>query len=160
MIDTGLGGAKPFHCIAAGKNVLLDAESGNVKAVDHVLRGHDEFHVTSHRNVQFVDFTLPFGVFHFPHPLLCHDINFTGVGGWSPLFEVDERAPDEDHHEDKEGNRAPGNFQSVRTFYLFGADAGTMTVTGGEKDDADKDQQSHHAGNDKQENVERVHVAS
>jgi hypothetical protein len=35
-----------------------------------------------------------------------------------------------------------------------------MTVTGGEKDDADKDQQSHHAGNDEQENVERVHVAS
>jgi hypothetical protein len=52
------------------------------------------------------------------------------------------------------------NFQSVRTFYLFGADAGTMTVTGCEKDDADKDQQSHHAGNDEQENVERVHVAS
>jgi hypothetical protein len=41
MIDTGLGGAKPFHGVAAWKDVLLDAESGNVKAVDHVLRGHD-----------------------------------------------------------------------------------------------------------------------
>ena len=41
MIDAGFGGAEPFHGVTAGQHVLLDAESGNIKTVDHVLRGHN-----------------------------------------------------------------------------------------------------------------------
>ena len=109
-------------------------------------------------NVQFVDLALTFGVLHLPHPLFCHDVNFGRVGGWRALFEVNDGAPGEDHHEDEERNRAPGNFQRGRAFDLFGANAGTMTEPGRKKDDQDENQQGHHPGDDEQKNVERIHV--
>ena len=113
----------------------------------------------SHGDVQFIDLALALGVFQLPHPLLGNDVDFGRVGRRRALLEKYQRAPYEDDHEDEEGNRAPGNFEGVRTFDLFGADTGTMAVTGGEIDEQGKNQQGHGAGNENQENVERIHVA-
>src|ERR1700679_3810775 len=136
MIDAGLGGTEPFHGVAAGQYVLLDAEGGNVEAVDHVLRSHDQFDVAPHWNVQFVDLALTFGVFPLPHPLLGYDVHFGCTRGRDALSEVDGRAPGENYHEDQKRNHAPGNLERSGTFALFGTNPGTVTEARGEKNDA------------------------
>src|SRR5208337_5397383 len=127
--------------VAPGQHILLDAERRNIEAVDHILRSHDELDVASHRDMQFVDLALTFGVLHLPHPLLRHNVNFSRVGGWRALFEVNDGAPGKDHHKDEKRNRAPGDFQSSRTLDLFSANARTMTEPGRKKYDQDKHQQ-------------------
>src|SRR5208283_2390607 len=112
VIHPRLGRAEPFHRVAPGQHILLDAERRNIEAVDHILRSHDELDVASHRDMQFVDLALTFGVLHLPHPLLRHNVNFSRVGGWRALFEVNDGAPGKDHHKDEKRNRAPGDFQS------------------------------------------------
>ena len=47
-------------------------------------------------------------------------------------MKVDDRAPDEDHHEDAEGNDRPGQFERDGTFDLFGEHALAMAVARGE----------------------------
>src|SRR5258708_7672248 len=127
--------------------------------MDHVLRGHNQFHVASDRDVQFVDLALTLGVFELPHPLFCDDINFGRIGGRSAFFEINHCAPGEDDHEDQKWDRAPGDFERSGAFDLLGVNAGAMTEAGGEVGEADEDQQGHHPADDEQENVESVHVS-
>src|SRR6202035_98606 len=143
----------------AGKHVLLDPEGGNIKAVNHILRRHNQFDVASHWNVQFVDLTLAFGVFELPHPLFRHNINFGRIGGRSALFEIHDRAPGKNDDEDEERNRAPGKFESGGTFDLLVPDAGTVAEARREISKAEEDQQRHHPADDEQENVESIHAA-
>ena len=159
VISARLGSAKPFHGVAAGQHVLLDAKGWYVEAVNHVLRGHDQFHVPSDGYVQFVDLTLAFGVLEFPHPLFCHDINFGGIVRWGAFLEIHDRAPGKDRHEYEEWNRAPGDFERSGTFDLLGGNAGAVAKAGSEVDEAYEDEQGHHPGDDEQENVESVYVA-
>ena len=72
---------EPRRGVAAGKHVLLDAEGGDVEAVDHVLRGHDHFYVAADRHVEFVDLALASGVFDLPHPLFSDGVDLGGVCG-------------------------------------------------------------------------------
>ena len=87
MIRSRLGGTKPGGGVAAGKNVLLHAERRNEKAVDDVLRSHDQLDVAADGNMQLIDLALAFRVFELPHPLLCDDVDFGrrragGVRSW------------------------------------------------------------------------------
>src|SRR5579862_5162223 len=102
MIGAGLDGTEPRDGVTAGKHVLLHAERGDEEAVDHVLRGHDQLDVAADRDVKFVDLALTFGVFELPHPLLRDDVDFGGIAWRRATLEVDDRAPGEDHHENKE----------------------------------------------------------
>ena len=76
MIDAWLRSPEPRGRVAAGQHILLDAEGGNIEAVDHVLRSHDQFDVAAYRHMQFVDLALAFLMLQLPHPLLGYDINF------------------------------------------------------------------------------------
>src|SRR5580704_11194184 len=58
MVGTGFGGSEPDGGIAAGEHVLLDAKCRHEKAVDHVLRGHNQFDVAADRHMELVDFAL------------------------------------------------------------------------------------------------------
>ena len=138
VIGAGLGGAEPGGRVAAGQHVLLDAESGNVEAVDHVLRSHNQFDVAADGHMEFIDLALAFVVLEFPHPLLGDDVNFGGIARRRAAFEINDCAPGKNHHEDKKRNDRPGNFQGDGAFDLFGEDAATATVAGGEIDDGGK----------------------
>ena len=104
VIDTGLRSPEPRGGIAPRDHVLLDAEGRNIQAVDHVLRGHDQFDVATNRHVQLVDLPLTLLMLEFPHPLLGYDINFGCAPGRSSLVEVNDRAPNENDHEESERN--------------------------------------------------------
>src|SRR3984957_11123967 len=120
VVHTGLGGTEPCGGVAPGQHVLLDAEGRNVEAVDHVLRGHNQFDVAAHRNVQFVDLSLTFLMLEFPHPLLGYDIDFGCAAGWSALVEVNDCAPDENCQEDSHGDDRPGYSPLRGAFDLLG----------------------------------------
>src|ERR1700732_3899395 len=148
MIRAWPGGTKPRHGVTAGQDVLLDAEGGHVKTMDRVLRRHDHFHVAAHRNVQFIDLALAFGVLQLPHPLLGHDVHFRGVAGWSALLEIDHRAPEKNHQEHAHGDNRPGQLQGSGTCDLLCLYSGTVTKPGREEDDADKNQKRYQPADD------------
>src|ERR1700722_18947479 len=102
MIDAGLSRLEPHRGIATRKHVLLDAECGHIKTVDHVLRGHDELDILPGRDVQFVDLVLPLDMLDFPHPLFRNDINFSRIGGRCTLLKKYDRSPNKErqHHEE------------------------------------------------------------
>ena len=51
VVVAGPGRLEPGARVAAGDDVLLGAEGGDVEVVDDVLRGHDEFHRLTDRDV-------------------------------------------------------------------------------------------------------------
>ena len=110
---------KPRRGIAAGQHILLDAEGGNIKAVDHILRGENHLDVAAHGDVKFVDLALTFLVLQLPHPLLGDDIDFGRASGRRALLEVNHRAPNKDNEENEQWNHRPGDFQRGRAFDLF-----------------------------------------
>src|SRR6185437_5624641 len=69
-------GVKPQCRVTSRQNILLQPEGGHEKAVDYVLRGHDQLHVPVHRHMQLVDLPLPVRVLQLPHPLLGHHVDF------------------------------------------------------------------------------------
>ena len=158
MIRSRLRGMKPGRGVAAGQDILLDAEGGNIKAVDHVLRSQDHLHVAAHGHVQFVDLALAFFVLQLPHPLLGHDVDFGRAPRRSPLLEVDHRAPHEDHDENKQRNHRPGNFQRGRAFDLFRCDSPAAAIPDGEHHDHGEDGHAHHRRQNDQKNKERVYA--
>src|ERR1051326_7945052 len=94
-----------------------------------------------------------------PHPLLCHDINFSRTLGRRSLLEVNQCSPGKNHHENAEGYNRPGNFEGCRAFDLFGA-AILLTAVADRKDrDHDEDREAHDGREQHQKYVERVYVA-
>ena len=134
---------EPGRGVAAGQDVLLDAEGGNVKAVDHILRGQDHLYVTAQGHVQFVDLALAFFVLQLPHPLLGDDIDLGGAARRRALLEVDHRAPHEDHDKNTQRNHRPGHFQRGRAFDLFGCDPPAPAVANREHHDHGEDGHAH-----------------
>src|ERR1035441_2722880 len=112
MIGASLGGMEPNRGVAAGQHILLDAECRNEKAVDHVLRSHDQLDIASHWNVQFVDLARAFLMLQLPHPLLGHNINLGGVSRGSALLKINHRTPSEDKKKNEHGDDGPGNLRS------------------------------------------------
>src|SRR5438093_6067612 len=70
-----LAGRKPFSVVSAGHDVLLCAERGNEKAVDHVLAGHHQLDGPADRNMKLVDLSCAFRMLHLPHPLPADDVD-------------------------------------------------------------------------------------
>src|ERR1700731_1861606 len=94
MIAPGHRRFKPHRRVAARQYVLLEAEGGNEKAVNHILRGHNELDVLAGGNVKFIDLALPLHVLDLPHPLFRDHIDFRRVSGRSTLLEKYDCAPD------------------------------------------------------------------
>src|ERR1700722_15266061 len=128
MIAAGHRGLEPHRRVAAGQNILLEAEGGNEEAVDHVLRGHDELHVLSGRNVEFIDLALAFDVLNLPHPLFSDHIHFGCVGGRSALLEKYNCAPDKKSDHYKERKNRPSDFEERGTLDGMGLAAGNTAV--------------------------------
>src|SRR6185437_16086979 len=80
-----------------------------VKAVDHILRGHDQPDHLADRDMQLVDLALAAGVLDLPHPLLADDVDF--LAGCRRLVEpeIGAGAPDEEDEEADEGGARPGD---------------------------------------------------
>src|SRR5947209_4482086 len=74
-IFTRYGCREPEIGIAARNHVLLDAKRRNIKAVDYVLGGHDEFYRLAQRNMQLIDLPGTVLMLDFPHPLLGYDVH-------------------------------------------------------------------------------------
>jgi hypothetical protein len=58
---------------------LLGAKGRNEKAMDDILRGHDELDGPADRNMQLVDLALSFGMLKLPHPLFRDDVHGDGI---------------------------------------------------------------------------------
>src|SRR6185437_14722141 len=156
MIRPGLGGAKPYHGVAAGKHVLLDAKCWNEQAVNHVLRGHDEFYVAADWHVQLIQFHLPGHVLELPHPLLGDGVNGVCVARRSVRLVVDHCAPGKNHQENPHGNDGPGGLQYPGTMDLDSFVSRTPAVLKRKHEDGDKDRDRHEYRERHQEKVERI----
>src|SRR5208283_4223767 len=159
VVGARLGGVEPEGCITAREHVLLDAEGGHEKAVDHVLRGHDHFDVAADGHMEFVDFALASLVLEFPHPLLRDGVDLGSILRRGAFMEEDHRAPDVKHHHHAEGDDRPGDFQLVGTFDLFGALSLTFAEPDGENREHAEDHRDHDARDHQQKDVEGIHVA-
>src|SRR5262249_60061742 len=95
VIRAGACRPKPQRGIAAGNNVLFQAKLGDKKAMDYVLRGHDQLDVAVHRDVHCVNLALSFDVLQLPHPLLAYNIDFSGIAWWRAHLDVQDSAPGE-----------------------------------------------------------------
>src|SRR6202051_3710128 len=145
MIAPGHCGLEPHSSVAAGQNILLQAEGGNEEAVDHVLRGHDELHVLSGRNVEFIDLALAFDVLNLPHPLFSDHITFGFFGGRIALLEKYNCAPDKKSDHYKERKNRPSDFEERGPFDGMSRTAGNATVLDGQHRDHNKDERRHDA---------------
>src|SRR5579872_253218 len=115
--------------MATRQYVSLNAEFWNPKTVDHVLRDHGQADITIHGDMQCVDFALAIFVLGFPHPLLGHHIDLQRILGGSGFSHIDVGSPDEENHEDAEGNDDPGKFERKRAGHLFCYGMLTVPVT-------------------------------
>src|SRR2546423_8044480 len=158
MVSSGTSGAEPRGSVAAGDDVLLDAESGDIETVDDVLRSQNHLDVTPYGHVQFVNLAMTFLVFEFPHPLFSYDIDLSGPARRRALLEKDDRAPHEDHHENSEWYDRPGNFQYRGAFNPFGGVAGTTTISGGKGQDHEEDGHAHECGQHYPKNVQSIYT--
>src|ERR1700686_288501 len=158
MIASRYSGLEPHGSVAAGQHILLDAEGGNEEAVDHVLRGHDELHVLSGRNVEFIDLTLAFDVLNLLHPLFSDHIHFGCVGGRSALLKINDCAPDKKSNHYKEWKNRPSDFEERGPFDWMGLAAGNATVLNGRHRDHNKDERRHDARDQEEIDEERIHL--
>src|ERR1700730_213163 len=110
MIAPGHGRLEPHRRVAARQHVLLEAEGGNEKAVNHILRGHDELDVLADGNVKFIDLALPLHVLDLPHPLFGDHVDFSSVSGRSTLLKKHDSTPNKKGNHYKEGQDRPADF--------------------------------------------------
>src|SRR5215472_5365510 len=128
VILARLSRVEPKGGVAARQDVLLNSESRHVKAMNHVLRGHDQLDVLAGGNMELVDLALTLHVLDLPHPLLCHDVNFSSARGRSPFFEEQNRAPYEESQHHAKRNDRPSDFEDHRAFDLMGLVAGPNAI--------------------------------
>src|SRR5271163_115504 len=158
VVHARFGGTEPRRGVASRQHVLLDAKSGNVKTMDHILRGHDHLDVAADGNVQFVDFALSLHMFELPHPLFSDHVDWSRIPGRRSFLEENERTPGEDDHKDSQRNHRPGNLQSRRTFDLLSLASGLTPITQREHHDHRKNGHAHESAEQNQKNVERIYI--
>ena len=92
---------KPGVAVASRDHVLFDPKCGNVEAMDHVLRGHDQADVAIYGNMKFINFALTTFMLQLPHPLLADNVDLGCAPRWSAFLKENERAPGEKYEEDE-----------------------------------------------------------
>src|SRR5258708_35214076 len=160
MIGPWAGSAEPHGGVAARNNVLLNTKRGNVKAVDHVLRGHDQFKVTANGHMQFIDLTLPFHMLQLPHPLRCDHVDFGGILRRSAHIEENQRPPNKHHYEEAERNDRPANFQDERTMDGSSFTSMAAPILHRKKRDHGKNEQRGRTAHHYEKNVEQIYGQS
>ena len=86
--------------------------------MNDILRDQRQLVGLIHGNVQGVDLVLSARMFGLPHPLLADHVDVHGVGGGREDAQIDERAPDEHHQKQAQGDDRPGGFEQRRSFDL------------------------------------------
>src|SRR6185503_18725754 len=127
---------EPELRITPGKDVLFDAESRDVEAVNHILRGHRQPHRLTQRDVQGVDFALAGGMLYFPHPLLRHDVESLSVRGRGSRLGEEYETPEE--YPDEQGERHQRPCELDTEALLVGAcpvGPAAATISDAEEDD-------------------------
>src|SRR5690625_7881590 len=87
---------EPEPCRAAGHCILLDAEGGDEKGVDHILAGKLDHHGTANGHMQGVDLALPARMLDLPHPLLADGADMERVFRDLIALDVKRRRPAEE----------------------------------------------------------------
>src|SRR5207244_5201024 len=104
---------EPSGGVPPGQQVLFDAESRDVKAVDRVLGGHDQAHIAADGYMQLVDLPLPFRMLKLPHPLFCYGVNFGGTSWRGTFLKVNVGTPHKNAQEDAPGDNRPRELKSI-----------------------------------------------
>ena len=97
---------KPGNGVAAGKDVLLNAEGRDKEAVNHILRSHDDLYIAARWNVQGIDLARSFRMLKLPHPLFSDRVDLHCVARRCALLEIDDRHP----MQRKSGKRPSGKW--------------------------------------------------
>src|SRR5581483_1947034 len=158
VIAASLSGTEPGGDVAVRQDVLLDAERGDVKAVDDVLGDHGQAHVAPDGYMELVDLPRTLRMLELPHPLLADDEDLHGIRRRPHLDQVDDSAPDEHQQESSEGQHAPGALQRVRALDLRGHRITRAAIAEGEDEDQKENHHREEAGDGNQENIDCVHL--
>src|SRR5262249_14168015 len=147
---------EPCSGVAAGKNVLLNAERRYIEAVDDILRGHDQLHVTADWNMQFVDLARTLGMLQLPHPLLRDYVNFGRIFGRRAFLEENHSTPGEDEKKNSQRDDGPCDLQDHGAFQLLRFPFLMPAIVQRKKNDGEKNRRGHNGREHDQENKQRV----
>jgi hypothetical protein len=141
VVGSGLGGVDPHAVVAPRDDVLLDAERGDVKAVDDVLTLEYEPDGGVRGEVELV-VAVAVGVAKGPLPHRAGDVDLVGVGGLDGHVQVAAETEVEDHEDQHGGDDRPGELEggAVTGGGLVGLFAAAVAVLEDEADEQDGDE--------------------